>query len=538
MGEHNPFFDLRNWVINNFFIPMRINDEINKWLNEKTGLSIEVTATRNPDFGDYTTKVAFSMEGDPNRNAKAILDKIGQERLDIVGKIEQRGGFINIFLSESALLGVIETVKNEGGKYGSIDKGNGKRVLLEFVSANPTGPLNIANGRAASIGDCLYRVLSFMGYSADKEYYVDDCGRQIKLLSESIQAKMTGRDIPEGGYKGEYLGELADIAGTERPDDFHEFVVKTIVSWQKKTLDDFGVGFDNWARESKFRDSCTEVINGLREKDLVYEKEDAVWFKAISFGDEKDRVLVKKDGEYTYITPDIAYHIDKFERGYDILIDILGPDHLGHIPPLKGALEALGFPSVNLIILISQWVTTVEGGRKKKMSKREGRFITLDEIISTIGRDVAKFIFLTRKRDSHLVFDVDAAKEESKDNPVYYIQYAYARMSSIERVAQKRGIDANYKKIHLLGNKEELLILKKLVHFPEIVEEVEKTYEPNHIPNYLIELASLFHTFYEKHRVVSDDIDLSGARLALTQAIKQVLGIGLSLMGITAPERM
>ncbi|MCK4256269.1 arginine--tRNA ligase [candidate division WOR-3 bacterium] len=516
---------------------MRIKEKINKWLNQSTGMSFYIATTRNPAFGDYTTNIAFSIKGNPEDNANKILSNIDHNP-DIVDKIESKNGFINIFLSKSALLGVIDSVRIEGDQYGSYNKGKGKKILLEFVSANPTGLLVVPNGRAASIGDCLQRVLSFMGYSVDKEFYIDDCGRQIKLLAQSIRARIMGKDVPEGGYKGEYVNELAKMAESVKSDNLEEFAVATMVSRQKKTLSDFGVEFNSWVRESKIREMCTELIEDLRKKDLIYKKDEALWFKATLFGDDKDRVLIKRDGEYTYITPDIAYHINKFKRGYDTLIDILGPDHLGHIPPLKGALEALGYSSKNLIILISQWVTTLEGGKKKRMSKREGRFIALDDIISSIGKDVTKFIFLTRRRDSHLVFDMDAAKEESKDNPVYYIQYAYARMSSVERVAKDRGIDTNYSKIHLLGNREELNLLKKLIHFPEIVEDVEKTLEPNHIPNYLSELASLFHTFYEMHRVVSNDIDLSGARLALTQAVKNVLGIGLSLLGISAPEKM
>jgi len=518
-------------------IDMRIRDTIQEWLKECTGLPVEITTTRNPAFGDYTTNIAFSVEGEPKENARNILNNI-RKKPDIIEKAETKNGFINIFLSKSALFGAIDTVRKEGNLYGSYNKGEGKRILLEFVSANPTGPLEVPNGRAASIGDCLYRVLSFMGYFVDKEYYVDDCGRQIKLLAKSINARMMGEDVPEGGYKGEYISELADRARGMKPQNFEEFAVSTILSLQKKTLTDFGVEFTNWVRESEIRKVCPDIIEKLKSKGLIYKKDNAVWVKTSSLGDEKDRVLIKSDGEYTYLTPDIAYHVNKFERGYDTLIDILGPDHLGHIPPLKGALEALGYQSGNLVVLISQWVTILEDGKKKRMSKREGRFITLDEIISTIGKDVTKFIFLTRKRDSHLVFNIDAAKRESKENPVYYIQYAYARMSSIERVAKERGVGINESKVKLLGNKEEMDLLRKLMHFPEIVEEVERTFEPNYIATYLTELASLFHTFYERHRVVSNDGDLSEARLTLISAIKQVLGNGLSLLGITAPERM
>lgn len=516
---------------------MRIKETIREWLRESTGLAVEVAVTKNPNLGDYTTNVAFSIDGDPKANARNILNNITRKP-DIIEKIETKNGFINIFLSKPALFGVIDIIRKEDNLYGSYNKGDGRKILLEFVSANPTGPLEVPNGRAASIGDCLYRVLSFMGYSVDKEYYIDDCGRQIKLLTESIKARLAGEDVPEGGYKGEYVNELAKEAQLLKPQDIEEFGVTTMLSLQKKTLLDFGVEFTNWVRESEIRKMCSDIIERLKNKGLIYKKDNAVWFKASSFGDEKDRVLIKSDGEYTYLTPDIAYHINKFERGYDMLIDILGPDHLGHIPPLKGALETLGYPSSNFIVLISQWVTLLEGGKKKRMSKREGRFVTLGEIISTIGKDVAKFIFLTRRRDSHLVFDIDAAKRESKENPVYYIQYAYARMSSIERVAKEKGISINYSKTNMLGNKEEMDLLRKLIHFPEIVEEVERTFEPNYIPNYLTELASLFHTFYERHRVASNNRDLSEARLTLISAIKQVLGNGLSLLGISAPERM
>ena len=516
---------------------MRMIELINKWLKDCTGLSVNVAEIKDPSFGDYTTNFAFSLGGSPDENTYNILKKLTKKH-DMIDKIEAKAGFINIFLSKAALQKTMTTIREEQSQFGSSNKGQGKKVLLEFVSANPTGPLEVPNGRAAAIGDCLYHLLSSMGYSVDKEYYIDDCGRQIELLKESLVSRMRGEEVPEDGYKGEYIKRLADEALSTKSEDLREFAITKMVSAQRKALMDFGVEFRRWVVESVIRESCPSLIKRLGEKGMTYEKEGALWLKASNFGDEKDRVLIKSNGEYTYLTPDIAYHINKFERGYDILIDILGPDHLGHIPPLKTALKSLGYPSENLIVLISQWVTIAEDGKKQKMSKREGRFITLEQILKTVGKDVAKFIFLTRRRESHLVFDMDVVQKESKENPVYYIQYAYARMSSIKRVAEEREIDADFSKTNLLGNTEELAIMRKLVHFPEVTEAAEKNLEPNFIPNYLLELASLFHTFYEKHKVVGNDKDLSSARLALVDVTRQVFGNGLSLLGITAPERM
>ena len=549
---------------------MNIKAKIKQMIEESLNIrDVEVNETPSESFGDYSTNLAFGYKKgkSPTEVAKEIIQSL---RVDtsMIEKVEAAGpGFINFWLKEDYLKNCVTKILDEGSLYGASNLGNGKRVLVEFVSANPTGPLNVANGRAAAIGDSLVRILNFTGYKADAEYYVDDSGTQIERLEKSIKARydeLDGKKVqfPEDGYRGDYIidiarelkatkgelkvtkGELKVTKGELKATgskDFREYGIQKIIAMQKAALKNFGVEFKKWVYESSIRKSGKpeEIIKILKAKGLAYEQDGALWIKTTAFGDEKDRVLVKSNGEYTYLLPDIGYHLDKFERGYDWLINLWGPDHHGYIPRIKAGISACGYPGDKLTVLIVQWVTLVRGDEKVGMSKRKGEFVTLEDLICEVGKDVARFFFLTRKAEAHLDFDIELAKRESAENPVYYVQYAHARISSILRYAKEQNINIEENAdVSLLGEPEELSLIRKLVHFPEIVETAARHLEPHRIPFYLLELATLFHNFYEKHRVVTDNIPLSMARLNLVLAVRQTLKNGLSLIGIAAPERM
>ncbi len=520
----------------------------------------EITLSREPAHGDCTTNLPFLLAQktgmEPQEVGRLLLQCLSPipqvvEKAEVGG-----GGFLNFTLSPSFLVEELRQIVREADLYGRGQEGK-ERVLVEFVSANPTGPLVVANARAAAVGDSLVRILNFSGCRAESEYYVDDSGRQVQLLGESLEARyreLQGEEVPfpEEGYKGEYVKELArelvsQGVPTEDPsrlkETFREYALRRIIENQRSSLESFGVDFDHWCYESTYRDSGkgSEVIEELRSRDYTYEKEGALWFKTTEFGDEEDRVLVKSDGELTYVVPDIAYHLDKFQRGYERLIDVLGPDHHGHVPKLRAALSALGYASDKLEALIVQWVTFHRGGKKVGMSKRGGEFVTMDELMEEVGVDAARFFFLMRKTSAHLDFDLDLAKKKSEENPVYYVQYAHARISSILRFAEEGGVrlpSLDDTDLSLLKKDEENLLIRKLVGFPELVQACSSTLEPHRITFYLLELATLFHNFYQKRRVVTDDLPLTYARLLLVQGVRQVIRNCLSLIGVSAPDSM
>lgn len=525
---------------------MTPKNKLAEMLKKSLGEDVELAEARNPMFGTYSTNVAFiRAKGRPPQEVAAEI--ASQLKLDkqFIEKVETKDGYINFWLNTDYIYQQINEILQQKDKFGSSNLGKGKRVLVEFVSANPTGPLNIANGRAAAIGDSLVKVLNFTGYKADAEFYVDDTGRQIDLLEASIKARyeeLQGKEVefPKDGYHGEYVKDIARELKESRKRNFRDYGVNRMVEMQKKTLEDFGVTFKKWAHESEIKKSGrpAKIVERLRQKGLVYEKEGALWLKMAQFGDDKDKVLVKSNGEFTYVVPDTAYHLGKFDRGYEWLIDLLGPDHIAHVPELKIGIKLCDYPEDKLKVVIVQWVTFIKGGKKISMSKRKGEFVALSELLDEVGKDVARFFFLTRKCESHLDFDVELAQQESKENPVYYVQYAYARISSILRLAEEKKIKFMTPELALLKQPEELFIMRKLIHFPEIVEHVATALDPHHIPFYLIDLAALFHNFYEKHKVVSDNLPLTQARLALVCAVRQVLSNALTSIGIEAPERM
>ena len=490
---------------------------------------------------------------------KYIKESLSSEKLNEYFSLLEvkHPGFINFHFSDSYLQSVIEDIKKQKNLFGKSNIGNGKKILLEYVSANPTGPLSVAHGRQAAIGDALSNILKFAGYKVTDEYYLNDEGNQIELLGLSIHARyceLLGEEqpFPETGYKGQYIYDIAksmvDKHKTALTEDvsknidiFCEFGVKYLLDSIKKDLKDFGVDFDNYFSQATLSSSnkIDKALKLLKDKGFLYEEEGALWFRSTDFSDDKDRVLRKSDGSYTYITPDIAYHNDKFKRGFDTLIDMWGPDHHGYIARIKAACKALDWDDNNLSILIVQLVTLSRDGVPIKMSTREGKFVTLREVIDEVGKDVARFFFLMRRKDSHLDFDLELAKKESMENPVYYIQYAHARICGILEHKKEHDIKpAKKEDFALLNTPEELNVLKLLHDFPTIIEICAQSYEPHKLISYLMELASSFHSFYAKHRVVGDDTHLMSARLGLIEALKSVFLQSLSLLGVSSPEKM
>jgi arginyl-tRNA synthetase len=522
---------------------MNVVERLSSLISEQLGLEVKFFPTENKSFGDYFTPIAFELSKKLKRPPEKIAQSLSKKLTlpYFVKKIEVVKGYLNFWLTEKFLYEYLEKIVKEGKNFGKENKGKGKKVLLEFISANPTGPLVVANGRAGVVGDTLARILKFRGYKVETEYYVDDCGVQIELLEDSIKKikeAMEGKEVefPEEGYKGEYIKEIAKEVKKRKIADIKRYAINFIVEMQKKSLNQFGIKFDNWYYESKIRESIypQKVIEKLKSQNFLYSKEGAVWVKT-EYG---EKVLVKKGGDFTYRFSDIAYHLEKYERGYDLLIDLFGPDQ-SHIPELKFILSLFGITEEVLKIITIEWTTFFRGGEKVSMSKRKGEFITLEDLIKEVGVDVSRFFFLMRRNEAHLEFDIELAKKESKDNPVYYVQYAIARINSIITKVKEKNFSLPPANSSLLIEREELSLLRKLIHFPEILSQIEEKFSPHFLPFYLIELATLFHNFYEKHRVIiENNLPLTSSRLLLIKAVRQVFVNGLSLMGISIPERM
>jgi arginyl-tRNA synthetase len=428
---------------------------------------------------------------------------------------------------------------------------------VEFVSANPTGPLSVAHARQAAVGDALANILNFIGFDTRREYYVNDRGNQIHLLGESIKCRAIEifggiATLPENGYQGEYIKDIArefikqnniqslDEAKIKDTASFRQFGMDYLMGVIKNDLDNFGVHFDSWARESRIatQKNIAEVLDYLKKKDFLYEKDGALWFKSTDFGDDKDRVVKKSDGTYTYLLPDIVYHKDKYERGFEMIINIWGPDHHGYIPRIKAAAQALGHDSESLKVRIVQLATLYRDGNPVSMSTRRGEFVSLREVIHEVGVDAARFFFLMRHMSGHLDFDLELAKKETSENPVYYIQYAYARIHSINKKARETRLIPRGKNFSLLKEEEETDLIRKLGGLPDILMICYDELDPYALASYLLALATLFHKFYDRHRVISEDKALSAERLALVNATRIVLANGLRLLGLNTPEKM
>lgn len=528
---------------------------------------IKIELPRHKKFGDYSTNIALNLAKKENKPplaiAKELVKRLSKDSLFEKVTVE-KPGFINFTLSRKYLYEALQLICSQESKYGyTPTKGNGKRVLIEFVSSNPTGPLNVVNARAAALGESLANILSFLGYDVEKEFFINDAGHQIDVLAESVELELDTlerteeeeEDIEER-YRGEYVTDIAkkllskegrnllNLPKKARLEKIKEFAVNSILADQKKTLEDFNVHFDSWISEMELREkgSVEDVLAYLSETGNTYEHDNAVWFASSKFGDEKDRVIMKSDGEVTYLVPDIAYHITKFKRGFDKLIDIFGPDHHGHIPRLKAALKALGYDPSIISFIILQHVNVVVDDKKIKMSKRAGNIITLRELIDEVGTDAARFFFLMRKYNTPLDFDIELAKKTSAENPVYYVQYAHARICSLEKRALLHEMDIrNLKPEHLthLVQEEELDIIRHLLKFPDLLLHIGANYDVNLLTTYLIDLAALFHRFYQRYRIINKRAPaLSLARVYLSQATRVVLRNGLELIGIQAPEEM
>ncbi|MBI5208387.1 MAG: arginine--tRNA ligase [Elusimicrobia bacterium] len=476
-------------------------------------------------------------------------------------------GFVNLKLRDSALCANLMAITLSPSKYGANGGGAKRSILLEFVSANPTGPLHLASGRGATLGDSLARILRRLGHRVHSEYYVNDGGGRVELLGRSLQARwleLHGRpsQVPENGYHGDYLNDLAKdlpaAAESWSPEEFGKHAMGVLLESHKKDMAGFGVPFDRWFHESELYESkaVEKTLEDLKGRGMVYDKDAAVWLAttcaagagaagaaAAGSEDDKDRVLVKSDGKPTYFLPDIAYHRDKYGRGFTELIDILGADHHGYVPRMKAAVAALGHDPATCHMIIHQLIHLFRGATPVKMSKRTGEFVTLREVLEEVGRDACRFFFAMRTADSHLNFDLELAKKKSSENPVYYCQYVHARVASIYREAVKTGLLAQASPPHptpeLLQEKEERALLIKLAWFPEVLKACERELSPHLLAAYLLELAGLFHAFYEQHRVIDgDNARLSQARLCLCAGVRDVMAEGLGLLGVSAPQEM
>ena len=525
--------------------------EVGGFGNYQDLISIEIP--KDNRFGDFSTNIALrlstSTKQDPATIARSLVDNLKKNlsRFSISADIEEIknvGGFVNFFLNRSFFYKQLSNILKEKGDFGRQNLGKGKKVLIEFVSANPTGPLSVAHARQAVVGDVLAKILGFLGYGVRREYYLNDEGNQVDILGESVELRikeLSGEKIefPENYYQGDYIYDIAKKtqgAKTGKTQDLREFSVKYILDIIRKELDDFGVEFDSWYSQKELRKSGKiKKVLDIIKRDL-YEEGGATWFRSTRYGDDKDRVVIKSDGAFTYLAPDIAYHYDKYKRGFKWLINLWGPDHHGYINRLKGAVKALGNDPQSLSIIIVQLASIFREGKPVEMSTRRGQYITLREVLDEVGRDASRFFFLMRRTDSHLDFDLELAKKETPENPVYYIQYAHARIFSILKNSKRR--DFKKAKLELLKKEEELLILKRLSQFPFVLCVILNTLDAYSITVYLQNLAADFHRFYDRHRVLGEDEDLTLSRLALIEGTRIVLAKGLELLGVTAPEKM
>ena len=529
---------------------------------------IEIQEPKARVHGDFSTNIAMIMASSQKMAPKKIAESIISHLNDlnsIILKAEIAGpGFINFYLKQSAWYPLLSRVYEEGERYGSSNVGKGEKIQVEFVSSNPTGPLHVGHGRGAAVGDSVANILSFCGYDVQKEYYINDSGRQINTLGRSVfyrYRELFGEKIefPDTCYQGDYIRDIAIKIKDSNGDEFlhpkgkkaeekavsycAQLAAKGILEGIRQDLDSFGVSFNQWFSEQSLYDSgmVDSVINDFKKKKIIYENDGALWFKTSDFGDEKDRVVVKKNGEKTYFASDIAYHQEKYERGFNLVIDVWGADHHGYIPRMSASVMASGRDKNQFHVILVQLVNLSRGGEPVAMSTRTGEFVTLKDVINEVGRDAARFIFLTRHYDSPLDFDLEIAKKKTSDNPVYYVQYVHARISSIIRKAAEKEVEAiviDDQAIAKLTQQEEVELMKALARYPETIKNSAKFMEPHRITFFLMNLASLFHAYYNKHRVLTNDPVLSRGRLYLITAVQRVIRNGLTLLGVSAPERM
>ena len=487
---------------------------------------IKVAYREGGSFGDYTTNIALQLKKPANEIVKSLKSDLF-ERIEVAGP-----GFINFFLSKEYLQKQVSVILKEKEKFGQLKIGKGQKINVEFISANPTGPLTLGNGRGGFCGDVLANVLNKAGYQAKREYYINDTGEQIKKLGHSVVGDA------EAVYQGQYVEELRKKIKGSDPEKIGQASAKAILQEMiKPTVKKMKIKFDVWFSEKTLyqKKEVAEILNLLKKKQLSYESGGALWFKSTQFGDDKDRVLIKAGGEETYLTSDIAYLRNKFARGFKKLVFFWGADHYGYVARIKAAAEALGYKKEQINIIVMQLVRLIREGKEVRMSKRTGAYVTLDELIDEVGLDVARFFFLTRSADTHLNFDLVLAKEQSDKNPVYYIQYAHARICSILRKVKVKEVRSSPS---LLEHPTEMKLIRQLMRLPEIIEDTAQDFQIQRLAQYAVDLATVFHQFYRDCRVISEDEKLTQARLSLVLATKIVLNNTLSLMGVSAPEKM
>ena len=570
-----------------------IQELISKGTLNEMPSKIRIDHTKDNSHGDYATNIALMLSKQakmsPVELAKIIIDQFEQK--SFIKKIEIAGpGFINFFMSQETSSSIVNEIINQAALYGSSEIGQGKKVLLEYVSANPTGPLHVGHGRGAAYGATVSNLLRNVGFIVDNEYYVNDAGRQMDILTVSIYLRyltICGESFsfPDNGYQGQYINDIAQVIYEASGEEFHlksdlvfenvskdgseggdkeihidqlieraksilgdrfkavfKVGIESILGGIKNDLAEFGVIFEKWFSEQSLIDSglSEACISKLKDSKNLYEKDGALWFKTTNYGDEKDRVVVRDNGNHTYFASDIAYHLEKLERGYDKIINVWGADHHGYIPRVKASIEALGHDPNKLEILLVQFANLYRGGSKVQMSTRSGSFVTLEDLRSEVGNDAARFFYILRKSEQHMDFDLDLAKSKTNENPVYYIQYAHARICSVFRQADEKEIelDVSQTNLTLLTEEIEKDLLRELSRFKSVLESSAIQYEPHQLAYYLRDLSNHFHSYYNACKFIVDDKNLTQARLALISATQQILKNGLSILGVGAPESM
>lgn len=522
-------------------------------------ISLEIP--KEKAHGSFASNLAMILskaaKKPPREIAQILIDNF--ESNPYLAEVQIAGpGFINFYLSERWLGDVLASILEQKENFGNNSDLEGKKIQLEFVSANPVGPMNVVNARAAALGDTLSRLFKACGAVAQKEYYVNDYGVQVQTLGRSIDVRyreLLGEKVefPEDGYQGDYIYDIARqliadqgdsylrLSEEKRVELFRDLGYQQILASQKQDLQNYGVDYDCWFSERSLHEAgkVDQVLGFLEQQGLTFESEAAVWLRTSDFGDDKDRVLRTSDGRTTYFTADIAYHLNKFERGFDLVINIWGPDHHGYIPRMKAAVESLGIERDRLEVLIAQQINLIKDGKPFKMSKRRGEFITMADLLEEVGNDAARWFFLMRSPESHLDFDMDLARSQSNENPVFYVQYAYARICSIFRQATAEQQVVQYdESIMTYWDEEEKGLIEKASRFPDLLSEAANRREPHRLTGYLLELATLFHSYYNKRRFISEDLGLTKSRLAIAKGLGYVLERGLKLLGVSAPERM
>ena len=570
-----------------------IQDLINEGLINEMPSKVRLDHTKDKSHGDYATNIALMLakqaKTSPLELAKIIVNQL--EDASFIKKTEIAGpGFINFFLSDASSTSIVSEIIELGEMYGKSEIGKGQSILLEYVSANPTGPLHVGHGRGAAYGATVSNLLRNIGFKVDNEYYVNDAGRQMDILTVSIFLRylsLCGEQIrfPDNGYQGQYINDIADsivvesgesfkqsadivfenickdgIEGGDKESHIDELIVRakdllgdnfqtvfqvgieSILGGIKDDLADFGVRFEKWFSEQSLIDSglSESCITRLKDSGHIYKKDGALWFKTTNYGDEKDRVVVRDNGNHTYFASDIAYHLEKLERGYDKIINVWGADHHGYIPRVKASIGALGHKPDKLEILLVQFANLYRGGQKVQMSTRSGSFVTLEDLRKEVGNDAARFFYILRKSEQHMDFDLDLAKSKTNENPVFYIQYAHARICSVFRQANEKGFESNLEdaNLSLLTEEVEKNILRELSRYKSVIESAAIQYEPHQLAYYLRDLATQFHSYYNACTFILEDQDLTQARLSLIHAAKQILRNGLSILGVGAPESM